>query len=155
MAPISLDFATLPNGISKAPDTTISEVGSLSPTLEPFQSLQLPKLGANRELSSLTMASRPVLGRSTSVAFEGRGTVHEFLSFLKNERFKHMPHDGSSWDKILKWADGLGGVVLLSVGVLADFMLNSEDATRLICDSCTSLIQVGYVPHIECKHILI
>jgi hypothetical protein len=62
---------------------------------------------------------------------------------LKNERFKHMPHDGSSWDRILKWADNVGGVVLLSVGVLSEFMLNSEDATRLICDSCTSLIQVS------------
>lgn len=63
--------------------------------------------------------------------------------FLKNERFKHMPHDGSSWDRILKWADNIGGIVLLSVGVLSEFMLNSEDATRLICDSCTALIQVN------------
>ncbi|KAF1939431.1 hypothetical protein EJ02DRAFT_408534 [Clathrospora elynae] len=89
------------------------------------------------------MATRPGFGRSTSVAFEGRGTVHDFLATIKNERLKHMPHDGSSWDKILKWADNIGGVVLLSLGVLSEFMLNSDDATRLICDSCTSLIQLG------------
>jgi hypothetical protein len=51
--------------------------------------------------------------------------------------------DGSNWDRILKWADNIGGVVLLSLGVLSEFMLNSEDATRLICDSCTALIQLG------------
>jgi hypothetical protein len=144
MTPVSLDFATVPNGISKAPDISVSEMGSLSPSLEPLQNLQMPKFGANRELSSLRMTSRPSFGRSTSVAFEGRGTVHEFLSSLKNERFKHMPHDGSNWDKILKWSDNIGGVVLLSVGVLSEFMLNSEDATRLICDSCTALIKVCY-----------
>jgi hypothetical protein len=144
MASISLDFSTVPNGISKVPDASISEIEPLSPSLEPLQSLQMPKFGANRELSSLTISSRPGFGRSTSVAFEGRGTVHEFLSSLKNERFKHMPHDGSSWDKILKWSDNIGGVVLLSVGVLSEFMLNSEDATRLICDSCTALIKVGH-----------
>lgn len=66
-----------------------------------------------------------------------------YRATLKNERFKHMPHDGSSWDRILKWADNIGGVVLLSLGVMSEFMLNSEDATRLICDSCTSLLQVG------------
>jgi hypothetical protein len=142
MAPISLDFSSVPNGISKAPEVSVSELGPLSPSLEPLQSLQMPKSGANRELSSLTMTSRHGFGRSTSVAFEGRGTVHEFLSSLKNERFKHMPHDGSSWDKILRFADSIGGVVLLSAGVLSEFMLNSEDATRLICDSCTSLIKV-------------
>ncbi|CAO2655726.1 Nn.00g045290.m01.CDS01 [Neocucurbitaria sp. VM-36] len=143
MAPIPLDFASVPNGISKGAEVSIAELGPLSPTLEPFQSLQLPKLGANGELSKLTMTTRPNFGRSTSVAFEGRGTVHDFLKFLQNERFKHMPHDGSSWDRILKWADNIGGVVLLSLGVLSEFMLNSENATRLICDSCTSLIQLG------------
>ncbi|KAF1845234.1 uncharacterized protein K460DRAFT_405501 [Cucurbitaria berberidis CBS 394.84] len=143
MAPVPMDFVNIPNGVSKAPDASIAELGMQSPTLEPMQSLQPPKLSVNRELSKLTLPTRPGFGRSSSVAFEGRGTVHVFLKTLENERLKHMPHDGSSWDRILKWADNIGGVVLLSLGVLSEFMLNSEDATRLICDSCTSLIQLG------------
>lgn len=92
MAPISLDFAPAPNGIVKAPEVSISELGPLSPTLEP-QDLQFPKLGANRtELSSLTVLNRPSFLRSPGVAFEGRGTVQDFLKFLKNERFKYMPY---------------------------------------------------------------
>jgi hypothetical protein len=85
---------------------------------------------------------RTRFGRTTSVAFDGRGSVHDFLKMLKNERFRYMPHDGSNWDKVLKWADNIGGVVLLSDGILDNFMINSDDATRLICDSCTGLIQV-------------
>jgi hypothetical protein len=142
MAPISLELASVPDGLSKLPDVSITELGPESPTLEPFPSLMVPKLSTIRDQSNLTMAQRPNLGRSTSVAFEGQGTVHDFLRMLKNERFRHMPHDGSNWDRILRWADNTAGVVLLSIGILRDFMLNSEDATRLICDSCSSLIQV-------------
>ncbi|KAI8935152.1 hypothetical protein NX059_007745 [Plenodomus lindquistii] len=143
MAPMTLDFNAAPNGIQKMPDVSVADVGPLSPSLEALQTLQMPKMGANREVSSLTVLNRPGYGRSPSVAFEGRGTVHDFLKFLKNERFKYMPHDGSSWDRILKWAENIGGVVLLSLGTLSAFMLNSEDAARLICDSCTALIQLG------------
>lgn len=142
MAPISLDFAGVPTGIPKDPEVSVAELGPMSPRLDVLESLTVPKLSSIREQSDLTVTARPRFGRSVSVAFEGKGTVHDFLRFLKNERFRHMPHDGSSWDKILKWADNIGGVVLLSVGVLSEFMLNSEEATRLICDSCTSLIQV-------------
>lgn len=142
MAPISLDFASGPNSVSKRPDVEVAELGPMSPRLDALESLTVPKLGTIREQSDLTVTARPRFGRSVSVAFEGKGTVHDFLRILKNERFRHMPHDGSSWDKTLKWADNIGGTVLLSVGVLNEFMLNSEEATRLICDSCTSLIQV-------------
>lgn len=142
MAPISLDFASVPNSISKGPEVAVAELGPMSPRLDALESLTVPKLSTIREQSDLTVTARPRFGRSVSVAFEGKGTVHDFLRFLKNERFRHMPHDGSSWDRILKWADNIGGVVLLSIGVLSEFMLNSEEATRLICDSCTSLIQV-------------
>ncbi|KAF3044351.1 hypothetical protein E8E12_009191 [Didymella heteroderae] len=143
MAPISLDFASVPNSLSKGPEVAVAELGPMSPRLDALESLTVPKLSVIREQSDLTVTARPRFGRSVSVAFEGKGTVHGFLRFLKNERFRHMPHDGSSWDKILKWADNIGGVVLLSVGVLSEFMLNSEEATQLICDSCTSLIQLG------------
>lgn len=116
--------------------------GSHSPTNDVFD-LQVPKLSSLRGNGSELSLTRPSFGRSTSVAFEGRGTIHDFLKTLKNERFRHMPHDGSNWDKVLKWAEDIGGVVLLSHGVLDDFMLNSGDATRLICDSCISLIRVS------------
>jgi hypothetical protein len=125
-----------------------STMADNSPPLSPSEGLQMPKLSVLREsMTKPTPIMRTKFGRSTSVAFEGHGSVHDFLKLLKNERFRYMPHDGSNWDKVLKWADNIGGVVLLSHGVLNEFMLNSEDATRLICDSCTSLIQVSRRTH--------
>ncbi|KAF2203817.1 hypothetical protein GQ43DRAFT_497645 [Delitschia confertaspora ATCC 74209] len=88
----------------------------------------------SQQNTSETSIAKPFFGRSAGVAFEGQGTIHDFLQTLKSERFRYMPHDGSNWDKVLKWAENIGGVVLLSHGVLDEFMLNSADATRLICD---------------------
>lgn len=116
----------------------------LSPSFDALDSLRVPKLSVMRDSMAGGAVGRPRFGRSTSVAFEGHGSVHDFLRTLKNERFRYMPHDGSNWDRILKMADNIGGVILLSHSVLNDFMLNSEDATRLICDSCISLVQVRF-----------
>ncbi|KAF2468604.1 uncharacterized protein BDR25DRAFT_265365, partial [Lindgomyces ingoldianus] len=99
-------------------------------------------------MTKTSSVMRTRFGRTTSVAFDGHGSVHDFLKMLKNERFRYMPHDGSNWDKVLKWADDIGGVVLLSHGVLNDFMLNSEDAIRLICDTTASIDFVDFDSYI-------
>lgn len=79
MAPVSVDVAAVPNGIQKAPDVSIAELSPPSPSFDALQSLSIPKMGTTRELSGLTVTTRPGFGRSPSVAFEGRGTVHDFL----------------------------------------------------------------------------
>jgi len=131
------------NGFSSYNSPTTATNGSLSPTFDNYE-LRIPKGSSLRQNGNESSIMRPFFGRSTSVAFEGRGTIHDFLKTLKNERFRYFPHDGSNWDKVLKWAENIGGVVLLSHGVLDEFMLNSADATRLICDSCICLIRVSY-----------
>jgi hypothetical protein len=141
----NVDMAPIALSPLQSPNSTISSLtmtnGPLSPTLESMDSLRMPKLSVLKKSSFV----RPRFGRSTSVAFEGHGSGQEFLRFLKNERFRYMPHDGSSWDKVLKWAENIGGVVLQAHAVLHEFLLNSEACTSLICDSCTSLIQVHAV----------
>ncbi|KAF2737069.1 hypothetical protein EJ04DRAFT_135561, partial [Polyplosphaeria fusca] len=142
MAPIAITPPPNTNG-SYFPSPKTNG-GPLSPTAEAPDGMKLPKFSSFREsMTRTTSLLRPRFGRTTSVAFDGHGSVHDFLRMLKNERFRYMPHDGSNWDKVLKWADNIGGIVLLSHGILNEFMLNSEDATRLVCDSCTSLIQLG------------
>ena len=141
MAPIAINPAPTPSGAPQTSALTMTNDGPMSPLLSPTESLQMSKRSVLRETKSSSII-RTRFGRTTSVAFDGRGSVHDFLKMLKNERFRYMPHDGSNWDKVLKWADNIGGVVLLSDGVLDNFMINSDDATRLICDSCTGLIQV-------------
>ncbi|KAF2193483.1 hypothetical protein K469DRAFT_789149 [Zopfia rhizophila CBS 207.26] len=144
MPPAAISPVLQTDGFPQPSGLTIADGSPMSPSLESMDGLNMPKLSVLRESrtkSSSIVRSR--FGRSTSVAFEGHGSVHDFLKLLKNERFRYMPHDGSNWDKVLKWAENIGGVVLLSQGVLSDFMLNSEDATRLICDSCISLIRLG------------
>ncbi|KAF2746711.1 hypothetical protein M011DRAFT_477936 [Sporormia fimetaria CBS 119925] len=142
MAPIALTPGPYPNGSQPSPSHSIAGDSPLTPSFDGIESLQLQKHSVLRQSVSRTSSSTHLrIGRS--VAFEGQNSVHDFLSILKNERFRHMPHDGSYWDRVLKWADNIGGIVLLSHSILNDFMVNSEDATRLICDSCTSLIQLG------------
>lgn len=143
MEPGVVTVSPLPytNGNHQSPTQSIGGDSPLSPALSANEGLPMPKLSMMRESKSFI---RPHFGRSTSVAFEGHNSVQDYLKILKNERFRHMPHDGSYWDRVLRWADNIGGVVLLSNGILKDFMLNSEDATRLICDSCTSLIRVSF-----------
>ncbi|KAF2800138.1 hypothetical protein K505DRAFT_293226, partial [Melanomma pulvis-pyrius CBS 109.77] len=147
MAPSAVSPMLSPNGPAQpAALTMTNDFSPKSPIFEPSDGLRMPKPSVLRESSTKSSSIvRTRFGRttSTSVAFDGQGSVHDFLKMLKNERFRYMPHDGSNWDKVLKWADNIGGVVLLSDGVLSDFMLNSEGATRLICDSCTGLIQLG------------
>jgi hypothetical protein len=143
MAPIAINTVPTPSGTPQPSSLTMTNDGLMSPLLSPTDSLRMSKRSVLRESVSKTSSiMRTRFGRTTSVAFDGRGSVHDFLKMLKNERFRYMPHDGSNWDKVLKWADNIGGVVLLSDGVLDNFMINSDDATRLICDSCTGLIQV-------------
>ncbi|KAF2874331.1 hypothetical protein BDV95DRAFT_604517 [Massariosphaeria phaeospora] len=144
MAPVAINTAPTPNGTQQPSSLIMTNGSPMSPTFESTDSLVMPKLSVLREsMTRTTSSTRIRFGRSTSVAFEGHGSVHDFLKTLKNERFRYMPADGSNWDRILKWADNIGGVVLLSHGVLNEFMLNSEDATRRICDSCIALIQLG------------
>lgn len=144
MAPIAISPVATTNGKNPFDELNGSHESPLSPSFDSIQALSVPKVGGSRQsLTRTTSSMRVQFGRSTSIAFDGHGSVHDFLRMLKNERFRWMPHDGSNWDKVLKWADNIGGVVLLSHEILNDFMLNSEDATRLICDSCTSLIKVS------------
>lgn len=32
-------------------------------------------------------------------------TIEGFLDYIERERLTHMPHKGSKWDKVLKWAE--------------------------------------------------
>lgn len=32
-------------------------------------------------------------------------TIDSFLEYIERQRLTHMPHRGSHWDKVLKWAE--------------------------------------------------
>ena len=86
---------------------------------------------------------RTQLGSSSSIAFESSPKVKDFLEALGDERLQHIPHPGSNWDKVLRWAENIGEYVLVFHEAVPDFMLDNEDATRLIWGSCLSLLQVS------------
>jgi hypothetical protein len=151
MAPIALTPPALTNGAHDPSDYMTAGASPLSPSMSPNEGLRLPKFGSLREsMTRTTSIIRPKFGRSTSVAFEGHASAHEYLKTLKSTRFRYMPANGSNWDRVLKWADNIGGIVLLSNGILSEFMLNSEDASRMVCGSCTSLLQVS--AHLPSTH---
>ncbi|KAF2812543.1 uncharacterized protein BDZ99DRAFT_413339 [Mytilinidion resinicola] len=87
---------------------------------------------------------RTRLGGSSNVMFESSQTAEDFMEALENERLRHMPHDGSKWDAVLRWAESIGGHVLVFHEAVQDFMMQSEDATRLIWGSCSRLDGAGF-----------
>jgi hypothetical protein len=82
------------------------------------------------------------LGSSADVIFDSTSTFHDFLEALGTERLRHMPHDGSMWDKVLRWTEGFTGHVHMFQSAVEGFMNNSVEASQLIWGSCLSLLQV-------------
>lgn len=69
-------------------------------------------------------------------------TIEDFLEFIERERLTHMPHRGSHWDKVLKWAEFFSLQVSGYANAADSFMAESKLAARLIWAACRALLQV-------------
>ncbi|KAL9593550.1 MAG: hypothetical protein Q9219_007499 [cf. Caloplaca sp. 3 TL-2023] len=70
-------------------------------------------------------------------------TIEDFLEFIERERLTHMPHRGSHWDKVLKWAEFFSLQVSGYAETVESFMAESKFAARLIWTACRALLQLG------------
>lgn len=69
--------------------------------------------------------------------------MEDFLEFIERERLTHMPHRGSHWDKVLKWAEFFSLQVSGYANTVDSFIADSKLAARLIWTACRALLQVS------------
>lgn len=75
-------------------------------------------------------------------AFVATDSVESFLDFVAADRLRRMPHRGSRWDKILRWAEHFSTQVSRYHEFVNPFVPNSQQTAKLIWASCRILIQV-------------
>ncbi len=74
-------------------------------------------------------------------------TIEGFLEYIERQRLTHMPHRGSRWDKVLKWAEYFSLQVSRFSKIVKPFVLDSELAAQLIWTASRTLIEVSPLKH--------
>ena len=106
------------------------------------------------EVSSLTVTlhPRPIkptaeyrigLRRINQDALDASTSIRSFFDFVANYRLRRMPHKGSRWDKILRWAEYFAAQVSLYHESVRGFVTNSEETAQLLWASCRILLEVS------------
>lgn len=70
-------------------------------------------------------------------------SLDSFLDFVASDRLRRVPHRGSRWDKILRWAEYFAIQISILHETVGSFAPNSTETARLIWQSCQTLLQVG------------
>ena len=70
-------------------------------------------------------------------------TINSLLDFIERERLTHMPHRGSKWDKVLKWAEFFAVQISGYSEVVKTFMPDSKEAGKLIWVASRILLEVS------------
>lgn len=70
-------------------------------------------------------------------------TIEAFLEYIERQRLIHMPHRGSRWDKILKWAEFFGLQISRYAHAVEGFVPESQVAAKLIWAACHVLLDVS------------
>lgn len=70
-------------------------------------------------------------------------SLDSFLDFVASDRLRRVPHRGSRWDKILRWAEYFAIQISTLLESVGPFVPNSTEAARLIWQSCQTLLLVG------------
>lgn len=106
------------------------------------------------EVSSLTVTLRPRLiepaakyrlgfGSINQDALDSSTSIKSFFDFVAKYRLRRMPHKGSRWDKILRWAEYFAAQVSLYHESVCPFVSNSEETAQLLWASCRILLEVS------------
>ena len=69
-------------------------------------------------------------------------TIDGFLEYIERQRLTHMPHRGSRWDKVLKWAEFFGLQISGYAKAVEAFVPDSKLAAKLIWAACRTLLEV-------------
>ncbi|KAI9817884.1 MAG: hypothetical protein M1827_001003 [Pycnora praestabilis] len=83
------------------------------------------------------------LGFSTDVSVSSSISIEDFLDYVATERLRRMPHKGSKWDKVLKWAEHFATQVSIYGLQVNIFLPHSKEAASLVMGSCRALLEMG------------
>ncbi|KAL9579829.1 MAG: hypothetical protein Q9203_006540, partial [Teloschistes exilis] len=112
----------------------------------PTSSMSLSTEHQTTELhESITVTRRKFLAELEDVQ---ESDIHEitidgFLDFIERQRLTYMPHRGSHWDKVLKWAEFFALQISGYATALECFVPESKTAARLIWTASLSLLRLG------------
>ena len=70
-------------------------------------------------------------------------SIDGFLEFIERQRLTYMPHRGSRWDKVLKWAEFFGLQVSGYAKALESFVPDCQTAAKLIWAASQTLLEVS------------
>lgn len=80
-------------------------------------------------------------------------TIEDYFEYIERQRLTHMPHRGSNWDKVLKWAEFFGLQISGYAKILEPFVAESRLAAQLIWTACRALVEVRFPwPQRRCWH---
>jgi hypothetical protein len=97
-----------------------------------------------RERTSKTVSiMKTQFGSEASSFLESITSFGEALDAIEQERLRYMPHEGSSWDKVIRWAEGFAAYVCMFHDSCQEFIYYSEEASRMIWSSVLTLLQMG------------
>jgi len=95
---------------------------------------------------------RSELGQGSEKFLQSCTTVERFFDIVATIRLLQIPHRGSRWDKVLKWAEFFAGQVSAFADEIASFTTQHEQkAATIIWASCRTLLEMGpkYVSVLE------
>lgn len=95
-----------------------------------------------REISVTTEYHRRLV-TLTNGDFSKPESEESFLNFVANERLHRMPHRGSRWDKILRWAEYFATQVSTLHESVSSFVPNSAETAQVIWAGCRILLHVS------------
>lgn len=79
----------------------------------------------------------------TNGEFSKPESEESFLNYVANERLHRMPHRGSRWDKILRWAEYFATQVSALHESVSPFVPNSAETAQVVWAGCRILLQVS------------
>ena len=120
-----------------------NESFSYSSSMTSHSQINMQKVTVLREITSKVNAScRRELGASSAGVLENTTEVEAVLDYIATERLRCMPHSGSRYDKVLKWAEFFAVQIHSLSHSVSEFVMYSTEAARLIWGSCLLLLQV-------------
>ena len=75
-------------------------------------------------------------------SFLEKMTIEAFLEYLTIERLRHMPHRGSRWDEVLKYAEYFSLQISAYGESVGPFVPESRNAAHLALANCYLLLEV-------------
>jgi hypothetical protein len=142
--PLLLCSITLANNRAEmANGTSTNGSFSYSSSLNSSSRLNIEKVTVLRETTNKVTAScKRELGPSSAEVVEGATEVGVVLDYIAAERLRCMPHSGSRYDKVLRWAEFFAAQINSFSHSVSEFVTSSSEAAQLIWGSCLLLLQV-------------